>query len=81
MPDSAVLTFTNLDAYQRPLRGAQAQGVVSARHLATCGAPYGPERPPGNFPEAIPMGWDEQVQNARDAPAHRRSGRSDEIGC
>ena len=81
MPDSTVLTFTNLDAYQRSLRGAQAQGVVSARDLATCAAPYGPEGRPGDFPEAIPVGWDGQAQNARDAPTHCRSGRAGEIGC
>jgi len=31
MPVSAVLTFTDLDAYHAALRGAQAQGVVTAR--------------------------------------------------
>ena len=50
-------------------------------HLAICAAPHGPEWPPGDFPETIPEGWDEQVHNARDAPAHHRSGRADEIGC
>jgi AraC-like DNA-binding protein len=31
MPDSAVLTFSDLDAYHGALRDAQAQGVVTAR--------------------------------------------------
>jgi hypothetical protein len=31
MPDSAVLTFTDLDAYHAAMPGAHAEGVVTAR--------------------------------------------------
>ena len=35
MPDSAVRTFTDPDAYHAALRYAQAQGVVTARGSST----------------------------------------------